>query len=221
MLPLDIPPGSTIESLVTHVIPEMHRRMVDEGGPADVFTVVIRIEGRGSWTARICGSSMRVHEGEEGRPTLWMYTTEVMAQRFLSDALGPKRLLAKLPAGNAARGVRTMSDPRVIKRLALASGRIELAVVDEAGQRIAILLGFGDAARRPIAHENPDTVAEAPLAILEAMLRGEHGPEETLSDPSVTMRGSRLLALQLALAVAPFLPAAQATERRTHRRDGR
>jgi hypothetical protein len=208
MLPLDLPPDTTIDSLLTDVIPQTHRRLVEHGGPLDVFTIAIRIEGKGGYTARICGSEMQVQDGEVERPTLWMYTTEPMAQRFLADALGPRRMLPKPPAGDAASGVRTMSDPRVLKRLAMASGRIELAVVDETGQRIAILLGFGDAARRPIAPEAPDTVAEAPMATLEAILRGDQGPEEALASSVVTVRGSRLLALQLALAVAPFFPVA-------------
>jgi hypothetical protein len=221
MLPLDVPPNTTVESLVTDVIPELHERLVVDGGPTDVFTIAIRIDGRGSWTARIRGREMQVQEGEAERPTLWMYTTERMAERFLADALGPKRLLPKPPGGKPESGVLTMSDPRVIQRLALANGRIELAVVDEVGERIAVVFGFGDAARRPIAPEAPDTVAEAPFATLEAILCGEQGPEEALSNSDVTVRGSRLLALQLALAVAPFYPAAQSTQRGVHGRDGR
>jgi hypothetical protein len=221
VLPLDVPPGTTIESLVTDLIPDLHERMVVDGGPTDVFTIAIRIDGRGSWTARIRGREMDVDEGEIERPTLWMYTTESMAERFLADALGPKRLLPKPRDAAPASGVLTMTDPRVLQRIALASGRIELAVLDEEGERIAVVLGFGDAARRPIAPEAPDTVAEAPLATLEAILRGALGPEEALSGSDVTIRGSRLLALQLALALAPFYPAAKPAEARVHPRSGR
>jgi putative sterol carrier protein len=199
----------------------MHGRLVADGGPTDVFTIAIRIHGRGSWTARIRGPEMHVREGEVERPTLWMYTTEPTAERFLSDALGPKRLLPKPPPGKTATGVLTMTDPRVLQRIALASGRIELAVVDEEGLRMAIVFGFGDAARRPIAPEDPDTVAEAPLAVLEAVLGGQQGPEDALSSGDVTVRGSRLLALQLALALAPFYPAAKPAEARVHPRSGR
>jgi hypothetical protein len=210
MLPLEVPAGTNVESLITKVIPDLHGRLVVEGGPAQAFTIAVRIDGRGSWTAHIHGRQMHVVEGEAERPTFWLYATEATAEQFLADALGPKRLLPKPAAREPAAGVRTMTDPRVIQRLALASGRIELAVIDETGRRIAVLLGFGDAARRPMVTEAPDTVAEAPLSILEAILRGEQGPEEALSSPHVIVRGSRFLALQLALAVAPLYLAPRA-----------
>jgi putative sterol carrier protein len=203
MLPLDVPPDTTIALLVTQVIPELHARLVGPEGPSDVFTIAVRIEGYGSWTVRIRGPEMRVDPGETDRPTLWMYTTQEMADRFLQDAIGPRRLLPR-PPPVSVKGVLTMSDPRVIKRVAMASGRIELAALEDDGGRIALVFGFGDAARRPIDPSDPDTVAEAPIAVLERMLRGDCGPEEALSSGEVTVRGSRLLAFQLALAIAPF-----------------
>jgi hypothetical protein len=208
MLPLVIPPGTTIESLVTEVIPAAHARLVGESAPKEVLLVALRIDGCGSWTVRIQGRTMLVDVGEEPRPTLWMYTTKDIADRFLQDALGPKRLVAQVPpnAVHTGGGVLTMSDPRVIRRVAMASGRIELVVVDEDGARLAVVFGFGDATRRPIDPEDPDTVAEAPVATLQGVLRGERGPDEALASGDVRVRGSRMLALQLALAVAPFYP---------------
>jgi hypothetical protein len=38
------------------------------------------------------------------------------------------------------------------------------------------------------------------------MLAGTLAPEEALADGDVQVRGNRMLALQLALAVAPFYP---------------
>jgi len=209
MLPLDIPPGTTLESLVTEAIPALHARLVAAGGPSEALTVTLRIEGRGSWTVRIRGQTMRVEEGEERRPTLWVYTTEETAERFLEDALGPKRLLPRIHAGARvpdAGGILTMSDPLFIRRVAMASGRIEIAVLDEGGERLAMVFGLGDASRRPIDPEDPDTVVEVPIATLQAVLAGGRGPEEALANGDVTVRGRRLLAVQLALAVAPFYP---------------
>jgi hypothetical protein len=207
MLPLEIPPGTTIESLVTEIIPELHGRLVGESAPRDALVIAVRIDGCGSWTVRIHGRNMLVDVGEEPRPTLWVYMTKDMADRFLQDALGPKRLLPQVPANPVhPAGVLTMSDPRVLRRVAMASGRIELAVLDEDGGRLAVVFGFGDATRRPIDPEDPDTVAEAPIATLQGVLRGERGPDEALASGDVTVRGSRMLAMQLALAVAPFYP---------------
>ena len=101
-----------------------------------------------------------------------------------------------------------MSDPRVVKRVAMANGRpIELAVKDDDGERLAIAFGFGDAARKSIDPDDADVVVETRLGTLERVLRGELGPEDALADGDVKVRGNRFLAIQLALAVAPFYPA--------------
>jgi putative sterol carrier protein len=204
MLPFDIPAGTTVESLITEVVPALHAQLVGADAPADLYTVTVRIEGRGDWTVSIRGREMTVEEGEAERPTLWMHTTERAVEVFLEDALGPRRFLPKFtPAG----GVTTMSDPRVLKRVAMASGRIELALLDVDGERLAIAFGFGDAARKPIDPDDANVVVEARLETMERVLRGELGPEEALADGDVKVRGNRFLAMQLALAVAPFYPA--------------
>src|SRR5579864_4646072 len=115
MLPLDVPPGTTLESLVTEVIPALHQRLVGDGGPDEAFSVSLRVEGRGSWTIRIRGREMRVRDGEEPRPTLWMYTTEAAAERFLEDAMGPRRLLPKF-ATEMAHGASGTAPPLRRKR---------------------------------------------------------------------------------------------------------
>jgi hypothetical protein len=205
VLPTDIPLGTTVESLVTEVFPALHARLVAEGVPDDAFSVALRIEGRGAWTVRIRGREMRVDAGEESRPTLWMYTTADTAEHFLRDALGPMRLFPKAgPMDGRPGALLAMSDPRVIKRVAMVSGRIELAVLDGEGTRLAVVFGFGDAARRPIDPHRPDAIAEGSLETLERALSGGIAPDEAISSGAVTVRGSRLLVLQLAFAVAPF-----------------
>jgi SCP-2 sterol transfer family len=204
MLPLDLPAGTTIESLVTEAVPALHGRLVGDEAPDETFTVNLRIDGRGSWVVRVRGRHMRVETGEQERPSLWMYTTEAAAERFLEDALGPRRFLPRVASPARAGGVRTMSDPRMLKRVAMASGRIELAVIDTDGARLTVVFGFGDAARRAMDAEDPDTVVEASMAALDRVMRGELGPDEAISSGAVTVRGSRWLAMQLALAVAPL-----------------
>jgi hypothetical protein len=214
LLPLDIPPGTTLAALVTEVIPTVHALWVGDGAATEPFTVALRIEGRGSWTFRIRGREMIVDERVEARPTLWMYTTGATADRFLEDALGPKRLVPKTAAASAPGGadptgavaVRTVSDPRVVRRVAMANGRIGISVVDDDGSRLTVVFGFGDATRRPIAPEDPDTVVEIQIATLEGILGGARSPDEALTSGDVTVRGSRLLAMQLALALAPLYP---------------
>jgi putative sterol carrier protein len=204
MLPLDIPVGTTIESLITELIPALHARLVPVDAPTEAFDVAVHIEGRGGWTMRVRGRTMTVEEGIPSRAALWVYATDRSAERFLEDAAGPKRLTPRFePVG----GVATMSDPRVIKRVAMASGRVELATTDESGDRMAIVFGFGAATRREIDPDDADVVIETQLATIDRVLRGELAPEDALADGGVTVRGNRLLAMQLALAVAPFYPA--------------
>jgi hypothetical protein len=204
MLAVEIPPGTTIESLLTQVLPELHGRLVPGDVPAtETFDVVICVEGRGSWTARIRGSAVSIERGAQDRPTFWVHTTPRSIERFLADAAGPRRLQARFdPVG----GVATMSDPRVLRRVAMASGRIELAVREDDGERLAIVFGFGAATRRAIDPDDAEVVIEATLATIDRVLGGELAPEEALGGGHVSVRGNRLLALQLALAVAPFFP---------------
>ena len=212
MLPIDIPAGTTVESLVTEVVPALHAKHVGPVGkdvPLDPFVVAVRVEGAGAWTVTIRGPVMTVEDGESPRPTLWLWTTNSAAEWFLEDARGPKRLLPRIvpPAGGAV----LLSDPRIVKRVAMASGRVELALrtgggEDDEGERIAVVLGLGDAARRAIDPEDADTLLEAGLPTIERVLRGELGPEQALSDGDVTVRGNRFLAMQLALSLAPLYP---------------
>jgi putative sterol carrier protein len=198
MLPLEIPVGTTVESLVRTVVPDLHARLVPADVPGDEFAVSVRIEGAGSWTVRIRGRVMSVEDGEIERPTLWLFTTARAVELFLEDAMGPRRFL---PQGL---GVAIMSDPRVIKRAAMASGRMELALRDVDGERLAIVLGFGAATRKLIDPEDADVVIETGMTTLGRILDGALPPEDALTDGDVTVRGNRFLALQLALAVAPF-----------------
>jgi putative sterol carrier protein len=55
---------------------------------------------------------------------------------------------------------------------------------------------------------DPDVVIETSLATYVRMLAGELGPEDALVDGDVRVDGKRLLAVQLAFAVAPFFPRA-------------
>lgn len=191
--------------LVTEIVPALHGKMVPPDAPADAFAVAVHIEDEGAWTVRVSGARMTVTEGGEAgaKPTLWLWTTARAVERFIEDATGAKRMLPKFAP---VAGVGTMSDPRVLKRVALASGRIELALVDEHGERMAMVFGFGAATKKPVDPEDADTVIEADLATVERVLRGELGPEEALADGNVRVKGNRLLAMQLALAVAPFYP---------------
>jgi putative sterol carrier protein len=199
----EIPAETTLQSLLETVVPALHAKFVSDDAPTDAFTVAVRIEDAGSWTVHIKGREMRVVEGEPERPTLWLFTTARAVELFLEDATGPRRFLPRLEPGA---GATILSDPRLVKRAAMAHGRIELALRDVEGERVAIVFGFGSAARKRIDPEDADVVVEVGLATVERMLAGSLAPEDALADGDVHVRGNRMLALQLALAVAPFYP---------------
>jgi putative sterol carrier protein len=111
-----------------------------------------------------------------------------------------------VPNFEPAEGTAILSDPRLVKRVAMAHGRIELALRDVEGERVSIVFGFGHAARKRIDPDDADVVVEAGLATIERMLAGRLAPENALADGDVSVRGNRMLALQLALAIAPFYP---------------
>jgi putative sterol carrier protein len=192
----EIPPDTTIRSLIESVVPALHAQLVAGDAPADALVVTVRIDGAGSWTVHIRGQEMRVVEGEAERPTLWLCTTARAVEVFLEDAAGPRRV------GSAT----VLSDPRLVRRAAMAHGRIELALRDLDGERLSIVFGFGHAARKRIDPDDADVVVEAGLGTIERMLAGTLAPDEALADGDVQVRGNRMLALQLALAVAPFYP---------------
>jgi putative sterol carrier protein len=205
---MEIPENTTLKSLVESLIPAMHAQLVPAGAPPhETFTVVVRVERGGSWTATIRGPEMRIVEGESESPTLWLFTTDRTVDRFLEDAKGPQRFLPKFEPVPGPSGASVLSDPRVVRRVAMADGRIELALREEDGERLAIVFGFGKAARKRIEPEDAEVVIETGTGTLECVLAGSLAPSDALVDGNVKVRGNRFLALQLALALAPFYPA--------------
>ena len=199
----EIPPDTTIRSLIEIIAPALHARLVPEDAPSDALTVNVRIEDAGSWTVHIRGREMRVAPGEADRPTLWLFTTARSVEIFLEDATGPQRLAPRFEPSTVPT---LLSDPRLVRRAAMAHGRIELALRDIDGERLAVVFGFGHAARKRIDPDDADVVVEAGLGTIERMLAGTLAPDAALADGDVEVRGNRMLALQLALAIAPFYP---------------
>jgi putative sterol carrier protein len=203
---MDIPAGTTIQSFVEDVVPAIHAELVPTDAPREPYVIAVRVGDEEGWTVHIQGPEMRVIAGEAERPTLWLFTTNRAVERFLEDATGPRRFLPKFEPVGGAGGAAVLSDPRIVRRVAMANGRIELAVNDD-GEHLAIVLGFGTATRKRIDPEDADVVIETSMGTLERVLAGTLAPEDALVDGNVKVRGNRMLALQLALAVAPFYPA--------------
>ncbi len=204
MFPIVIPPGTTVESLFTKFAVELHKKYVTESAK-DEQVAAVRIEGGPSYTYRVRGRDLFVEEGEPKSAALWMVMKIETVERFLADWTGPKKYFPRFAPPPGA--LVMLSDPRVMKRLAMVSGRVELALVDFEGERISIVVGCGDAAKKGIDTYEPDVVIEAKTKTFDKLLAGQLAPEDALADGDVVQRGKKLVAMQLVLALAAFYPA--------------
>ena len=201
MLPFAIPAGTTLESLVTEVIPAAHGRMVPASAGRESFTVAVEIEGEGAWIVALDGPGIRVRAGEEKGVDARIRVLARDAQDFLTDWMGPQTLAPKFkPQGE----VLMMSDPRLLKRIKMVTGVVELAIRDFEGRRVTLSIAVGAPAKK--VEPDPDVVIEVSLATYQRLLDGTMGPEEALADGEVTVKGKRLVAMQFAFAIAPLFP---------------
>lgn len=200
MLPFPIAPGTTPHDLFTRVLPEAHARLVPDG--ADEARMLVRVEGLATYALDARGSRLDVVETDQDRAPLWLCVARAAVEAALDDWTGKKRLVPRFEGG----AMPMLTDPRLLKRLALASARVEVAIADFDGQRLAMTLGAGDAAKRGIDPEDPDTVVEATMDTVDAVLSGRLRPEDAIAEGRVALRGKKMTAMQIALALAPFLP---------------
>lgn len=205
MLPFEIPDGTTVETLLTQVVPAAHARLVPSSAGREPFRAAIEIGGLASFVVSLDGPSMTVAKGEEKNVDARLRFHARDAEAFLADWTGEKRLVPKAkPPGDLL----LLSDPRILKRLKLATGAIELALRDFDGdggpRRASISVALGATAKK--ADPDPDAVIETSMKTYLRLLSGGLGPEEALADGDVTVKGKRFVAMQLAFAVAPLFP---------------
>jgi len=203
MLPIDIPPGTTGRALLETVLPAAHRELVPKtGAGGGDFSMSVRVDGGDSFHYDFRGADVTVHPGE-APAHLFLAVDASTLDRFVADWSGPRRYFPTFaPRG----GVSLLTDPRIMKRLVLVHGRIELALPDFEGGRAAIVVGAHGGKRKEIHASSPDTVIEAKMALFDDLLAGRVSPEDALAGDGVTLRGKRLVAMQFAFALAPFFP---------------
>ncbi|MGC4079458.1 MAG: SCP2 sterol-binding domain-containing protein [Rubrivivax sp.] len=103
-----------------------------------------------------------------------------------------------------------MSDPRILKRVKMVTGTIELAMRDfddgTGARRASLVVSVGAPAKK--VEPDPDVVVETSMTTYMRLLGAQMGPEDALSDGDVKVTGKRLVAMQFAFAVAPLFPRA-------------
>lgn len=203
---IEIPPGTTLESLVTDAVPAAHQKLVPASAGSDRFGVGLHFFGGPKYTLEIAGATLTVREGADADVDLWLGADATVARAFVADLSGDKRFAPTFtPPGDVA----MISDPRVFRRIKMVTGKLELALVDfpgDGGPRASLWVCLGAPAKKPAFPEDADVTIETHTATFERMLRGALGPEDALADGDVKVSGKRLVAMQLALALAPLYP---------------
>jgi len=203
MFPIEIPPGTTVEAAFTTFAVDLHKRFVKEAAKEEIVAGVKLIGGPG-WTYRVRGRDLVVEDGEPDKCQLWMATKLETVEKFLADWTGPKRWWPKMtPPGELV----MLSDPRLMKRMAMVNAKVEMALTDFEGERVSVIVGTCDAGKHGIDWDDPDVVIEAHTKTFDKLLEGKLAPEDALADGDVVQRGKKLVAMQLALALAAFYPA--------------
>jgi hypothetical protein len=202
MFPIEIPKGTTPESLLLEVLPATHARFVPEGTDGTEHVIGVRVDGGASYSIRVRGRELSVAEGEAEGAALALRVERKTVERFLDDWMGEQRFVPKfLPPS----GVVLMTDPRILKRLMMVNGSVEMGVPDFEGGPIGMSFAAGTSAKRGASGE-PDVVVETSLATFERVLAGALAPEDAIAEGRVVMKGKTLVAMQFAFALAPFFP---------------
>ncbi len=207
MLPFEIPPGTTLSTLITEVVPAAHARLVPLSAGKEPFVCAFELDGEGCWVITLNGAEMRVSKGDEKTPNARIRAKASDVGAFLDDWTGPQRFVPKIrPEGDLL----MLSDARVLKRVKMLNGTIELALVDfddgkgAPPRRVAISISVGGPAKK--VDPDADVVIETSMSTYLRLLAGGLGPEEALADGDVKVSGKRLIAMQFAFAVAPLFP---------------
>jgi len=203
MLPFEIPDGTTLEKMVTEVVPAAHARLVPASEGRVAFTCVLELEGVGQWVIKLDGPKMDVRSGDEKAPDARIRMKGADAQAFLDDYVGPRKLAPKKkPAGP----VQMLTDTRVLKRVKMVNGAIEIAISDFGDHRMALSIALGAPAKK--VEPDPDVTIEVTMDTYLRLLGKGGSPEDVLADGNVSVKGKRLVAMQVAFAIGPLFPPA-------------
>ncbi len=199
MLPFEVAPGTTIEQLLSDVLPKAHAKLV---APTEVgtFEVAVKVTPGTTYVLSVDQNKLCARESS-AKTAIWIHLEERAVVFFLDDMATTKRFVPKfVPEG----GFTMLTDPRVLRRLAMVSGKIEIKLADSPIGTISLFIASGAKAKEGIFVDDPDATLEIHMPTVEKILSGEVGPEAALSDGSVGIKGKRLVAMQFALAVAPY-----------------
>jgi hypothetical protein len=208
VLPFDVKLGTTAFELFTEIIPRAHRQLVPKLGERDEISIAISVEGDATCAALQCsvrGAEISVTPTtgrDDPEAHLYLLLHDDSLRAFLEDWGTDKKYLPKF----SPKGASIFTDPRVLKRLVQVTGSIELALPNFPSGRASLRAGaFGGKRARVKWDRDADVTVESSMDLFDLLLAGQMRPEEALSDRRVTVAGKKMVALQFAFALAPFM----------------
>jgi len=198
MIPRNLPAGTTLRSFIEELLPADHAANVPrDAGDA---RVCVQLRGGPSFALVASGDRLTVTETPrvEAAPLL-LGVDEATAQLFLDDWMGPKRLAPSFEP----RVIASITDPRLIRRVAAIKGVISLTLEEFEGRDATLLVAAGPDASL---YDDPEASIRIRLPAFQQILAGKIGPDEAIADGHVTLKGKKLVAMQFALALVPYFP---------------
>jgi putative sterol carrier protein len=197
MIPKNLPADTTPRSFFESVLPEEHALHVP--GDAGAGSVTVRLLGGPSFRLDAAGSTLTVTEVRDGERAAFLLTVPfAMAEHFLADWKGPRTLVPTFEP----RGIVVATDARLIRRVAMVSGSIQLELDGFEAGRATLKAAVG----KRDADDPADVEVHIGMETFKRMMNGEIAPDEAIVDGHVTVTGKRLVAMQFALALCPFFP---------------
>jgi len=204
MFLFDIPESSTLESLVTELAPKLHGEHVPSDAGTERTVLGFHYTGGGASYRLVAeGTNLSAERNRAEDAEIWAATPKRVATAFLADWTSTKALLPKFSSPGE---LKMITDPRMLKRLKMVSGRIELSISDFPGGPATLTAACGAIAKKGVITDEPDVRVETTMKTYERMLSGTLPPEEAMADGDVKITGKKLVAMQFAMAIAPLYP---------------
>ncbi len=198
MIPRNLPPGTTLRSVMEDLLPADHAAHV----PADAgdASVGVRFVDGPCYSLVATGRRLTVTETPRvvEAPLLLSVDLET-AQVFLDDWLGPQRLAPSFEP----RGLQSVTDARFLRRVSAVKGVMSLTLDDLDGGPATLVVAAGPDASL---YDDPDASVHVGMAAFQRVLAGTLTPDAAIVDGHVALSGKKLVAMQFALAMVPYFP---------------
>lgn len=193
--------AATLRAFITDDFPRIHRELVPSEAKG-TFVVRVELRGEATFKLQIDGAKLTVTTESVAKPDAWVSLDATHAERFFHAFMKSGKVLSTPPV--------LLTDPRLLKNLCMASGTLAFELrdfresPDAAPARFSIRAAVGSAAAKKTAADPADVEIQAGETTLLALASAKMAPESALADGDVQVTGKRLIAMQLALAFAPF-----------------